>query len=54
MAGVGVPTPSGGRGDVIFEVKLVLPAALDERSRELMREFGERNAQDVRAGLIPD
>ena len=51
VVGAGMPTPSGGRGDVIFEVKLVLPAALDERSRELMREFGERNADDVRAEL---
>lgn len=51
VMGAGVPTPSGGRGDVIFEVRLVLPAALDERSRELMREFGERNAADVRTAL---
>jgi molecular chaperone DnaJ len=51
VAGAGAPMPSGGRGDLVFEVRLVLPAALDERSRELMREFGERNAQDVRAGL---
>ena len=51
VAGMGVPMPSGARGDVIFEVKLVLPAALDERSRELMKEFGERNAEDVRAAL---
>ncbi len=54
LIGAGVPTPAGGRGDVIYEVQLVLPTDLDERSRELMREFGERNAQDVRAGLIPD
>jgi molecular chaperone DnaJ len=51
VIGAGVPRPAGGRGDVIFEVKLVLPAMLDERSRELMREFGERNADDVRAAL---
>jgi molecular chaperone DnaJ len=51
VTGAGVPTPSGGRGDVIFEVRLVLPATLDERSRELMREFGERNPADVRAAL---
>ena len=51
LVGAGVPTPSGGRGDVIYEVRLVLPTTLDERSRDLMREFGERNAQDVRTGL---
>jgi len=51
LVGAGVPTPSGGRGDVIYDVKLVLPTTLDERSRELMREFGERNTQDVRSSL---
>jgi molecular chaperone DnaJ len=51
IQGAGLPNPSGGRGDVVFEVRLVLPSALDERSLDLMREFGERNAQDVRAML---
>jgi molecular chaperone DnaJ len=47
----GVPTHSGGRGDLIVEVQLVLPAAIDQRSKELMREFGERNPDDVRSAL---
>jgi molecular chaperone DnaJ len=51
IPGAGLPNPSGGRGDVVFEVRLVLPSALDERSLELMREFGERNAQNVRERL---
>jgi molecular chaperone DnaJ len=51
VAGRGAPTPSGGRGDLIVEVRLVLPAHVDERSRELMREFGARNHEDVRAGV---
>ncbi len=42
---------TGGRGDLIVEVRLVMPAVLDERSKELMREFGRINAEDVRAGL---
>ncbi len=48
----GVPTPSGGRGDLIVEVRLVLPSMVDERSKELMREFGRLNAGDVRKSLM--
>jgi molecular chaperone DnaJ len=45
---------TGGRGDLIVEVALVLPALLDERSKELMREFGRINGEDVRRGLWTD
>ncbi len=47
----GAPGPSGGRGDLIVEVKLVLPASVDERSKALMREFGRLNGEDVRRDL---
>jgi hypothetical protein len=30
---------------------LVLPALTDERSKDLMREFGRLNAEDVRRDL---
>jgi len=33
-------------------VRLVLPKLLDERSKELLREFGKINGEDVRHGLI--
>ena len=46
--GRGLVTAAGGRGDLIFEVTLSLPTELDERSRELMREFAQRNRDDVR------
>jgi molecular chaperone DnaJ len=36
----GVPTPSG-RGDLLVEVRIVLPQIVDERGKELMREFGK-------------
>jgi len=40
----GVPSARDGRrGDLIVEVKLVLPPVLDERSKELLREFGRLN-----------
>jgi molecular chaperone DnaJ len=51
LAGRGAPTPSGGRGDLLVEVTLVLPAVVDERSRDLMREFGRLNSGDVRRDL---
>lgn len=51
VTGRGASSVSGGRGDLYVEVRLVLPEVLDERSKELMREFGRLNAGDVRRGL---
>jgi molecular chaperone DnaJ len=48
----GVPSPRGGsRGDLVVEVRIVLPKVLDERSKELLREFGRINTADVRTDL---
>jgi molecular chaperone DnaJ len=48
----GVLSPrSGRRGDLVVEVRLVLPRVLDERSKELLREFGRLNEEDVRRDL---
>jgi len=48
----GVASPRGGaRGDLVVEVRLVLPKVLDERSKELLREFGRVNSEDVRQDL---
>jgi molecular chaperone DnaJ len=41
----------GHRGDVVVEVRIVMPALLDERSKELLREFGRINSEDVRKGM---
>lgn len=51
MSGRGAPTRAGTRGDLFVEVKLVLPTVADERSKELMREFGRLNGEDVRRDL---
>lgn len=51
LRGRGVPTPAGTRGDLIVEATLVLPPMVDERSKELMREFGRLNNGDVRRDL---
>jgi molecular chaperone DnaJ len=48
LSGRGVTTVAGDRGDLIVEVRLVLPAMVDERSKELIREFGRINNEDVR------
>jgi molecular chaperone DnaJ len=51
MSGRGAPTQAGTRGDLLVEVKLVLPTVADERSKELMREFGRLNSENVRRDL---
>jgi molecular chaperone DnaJ len=48
----GLPNPRlGRRGDLLVTVRLVLPRVLDERSKELMAEFGRINAENVRQEL---
>jgi molecular chaperone DnaJ len=45
LRGRGAPSLKGGeRGDLVVEVRIVLPKLLDERSKELLREFGKINA----------
>ena len=44
-------TRDGRRGDLVVEVKLVLPRLIDERSKELLREFGRINGEDVRSDV---
>ena len=41
-------TRTGLRGDLVVEVRIMLPKVLDERSKELLREFGRLNAEGVR------
>jgi molecular chaperone DnaJ len=49
LRGRGAPSPQDGRrGDLIVEVRLMLPRVLDERSKELLREFGRINGESVR------
>jgi DnaJ-class molecular chaperone len=44
----GAPAKNGQRGDLVVEVRLRLPKILDERSKELLREFGRINGESVR------
>jgi molecular chaperone DnaJ len=49
IRGRGAPSPRNGeRGDLVVEVKIVLPKVLDERSKELLREFGRINGGEYR------
>ena len=38
-------------GDQYIEIKVVVPAPKDDRSRELIEEFARLNPQDPRSGL---
>jgi molecular chaperone DnaJ len=49
--GHGLPRAAGGDGDLIAEIRIVLPATVDERSKDLIREFGRLNQEDVRKDL---
>jgi molecular chaperone DnaJ len=52
LRGRGAPSPRDGRrGDLVAEIRIALPKVLDERSKELLRQFGELQAtDDVREG----
>jgi molecular chaperone DnaJ len=52
ISGRGAVTMTGSRGDLLVEVKVTLPPLLDERSKELMREFARLHQEDVRQELV--
>ena len=53
LRGRGAPSPRSGQpGDLMVEVRIVLPRVLDERSKDLMREFRRLHPEDVRTGLV--
>jgi len=55
LRGRGVPSRTGDpddAGDLMVEIAIVLPPVRDERSRELLREFGRLNDVDVRSHLF--
>lgn len=49
LRGRGAPVGAGdNRGDLVMEARICLPEVLDERSKELLREFGRLNGESVR------
>jgi molecular chaperone DnaJ len=53
LRGRGVPGDVEA-GDLVVEVQIVLPPVRDERSKELLKEFGKLNDVDVRRHLFGD
>jgi molecular chaperone DnaJ len=52
LRGRGAPSMRDGvRGDLVVEVRIVMPPITDERSKELLREFARLNDADVRPHL---
>ncbi|MEZ5290513.1 MAG: J domain-containing protein [Vicinamibacterales bacterium] len=47
------PVRGGSRGDLVAEIRVMLPAVLDERSKELLREFGRLQQESVRDSRFP-
>jgi molecular chaperone DnaJ len=56
LRGYGIPAGQGAdeAGDLNVELQIVLPAVRDERSKELLREFGRLNDTNVRGHLFGD
>jgi DnaJ-class molecular chaperone len=53
LAGHGLPgAGADGPGHLVVTIEIVVPADIDERSRQLVREFGTRNGADVRRHLF--
>jgi molecular chaperone DnaJ len=56
LTGAGIPAPAGApperAGDLVVEIQIVLPPVRDERSKELLREFGRINGEHVRDHLF--
>lgn len=55
LRGRGIPGDPSGQlvpGDLVAELQIVLPPVRDERSKELLREFGRLNDTDVRRHLF--
>jgi molecular chaperone DnaJ len=51
----GLPSRHGlRRGDLVVEFRIVLPSVLDERTKELLRQFAAANSEDVRAAWRRD
>jgi DnaJ-class molecular chaperone len=52
LSGKGLPARGGAaRGDLFVTVRVTVPQVVEESSKDLLREFARRNAEDPRAGL---
>jgi molecular chaperone DnaJ len=53
LRGMGAPSlvQPGMRGDQLIEIQILVPRIADERSKEILREFAQLNAEDIRKGI---
>ena len=51
VRGKGIAKRGDSRGDQFVEIKIVLPAKIDAESKELLKQFGERNPFNPRESL---
>ena len=56
LRGLGAPSlvQPGMRGDQFIEIRVLVPRIGDERSKEILREFANLNADDVRRDLLSE
>jgi DnaJ-class molecular chaperone len=52
LKGKGLPTASGGRGDLFYTLQIVMPPALSEDDRKLYEQLGRAAHPDPRAELL--
>jgi DnaJ-class molecular chaperone len=51
VRGHGVGQKNATPGDLLVEMQIVLPKTIDDSTRDLIRQFAERNPQNPRADL---
>jgi DnaJ-class molecular chaperone len=52
LKGKGLPTASGGRGDLFYTLQIVMPSSLLDEDRKLYEQLGRAPHPDPRAGLL--
>jgi len=52
LKGKGLPTASGGRGDLFFTLQIVMPTSLTDEDRKLYEQLGRARHPDPRANLL--
>lgn len=51
LKGQGIHAKSGNSGDLIVSVQIKVPKSIDDESRELLKQFADRNPQSLRDDL---
>jgi len=52
LKGKGLPTASGGRGDLFFVIQIVMPPSLSDEERRLYEQLGKAPHPNPRAELL--